>query len=162
MSEGKKIKTPGKIGLSIGTEWNLDAFIEEGEIMIEVCKRIRDKKHHNKRCCMNCIKLGTIRTLRCDTCDKISVFTIKRGDPINREYECQTVDGTTLPCKGKYIESNVPNKSICLDAKVRELFENPMEFDIEGDVRIFVCPFFKFSDSVTNNVKYEELKKCLE
>ena len=85
------------IGISMQTVWDLDLFIEETEILLSVCKRLRDKRLHNKRCCQNCESMRSLDERR-----------------------------------------------LCTNERVVALMENPVEFEIEGDLRIFVCPFFAF------------------
>lgn len=42
------------VQLNMKPAFDMDEYIEELEIMLTVCKRLRDKRRHNKRCCMNC------------------------------------------------------------------------------------------------------------
>lgn len=169
----KKIRFPGSggkkppplppierrnIGISMTTEWNLDAFIEECETLLQVCKRIRDRRHHNRRCCLNCQSLDTIRTFVCDKCGLKVVETPTEKFKIGEACPgIKTGDDKSMNrCEGKLKLAGVPERRLCVNPKVVALMENPMEFDVDSDIRIFVCPFFGFRQEVTKNVKSED------
>jgi hypothetical protein len=135
-----------KIGIQ--THWDLDNFIEETEILLEVCKRLRDKRHHNRRCCQNCESLEeTQPMLCCNECGDRTRLDIPHG--FIGGSQCVNGDG-------KYQEIPGSIQRHCINSRMKKLMENPMEFDIEGDIRKFVCPFFAFGEDVTNIVNKTE------
>lgn len=141
-----------EVGISLRPLWDLDELIEESEILLQVCTRLRDHRLHNKRCCINCKSLDTLRTLVCDKCgDKIHNTRSNIGDPCRHE-----------KCDGIRKSAGVPDRYLCNNERVVALMENPIEFDFDGDLRTFVCPFFGYSEDSTNIVKYKKLKELLK
>lgn len=151
-----------EVGISLRPQWDLDELIDECNILLQVCTRLRDHRLHNKRCCMNCKFLATIRNFTCEECgEKIVLTRIKFDADVYRHTE-DSKEKAFEKCYGELKPSGVPDRYLCINEKVVALMENPMEFDFDGDIRTFHCPFFGYSEDSTNIVKYKELKKLLQ
>ena len=105
-------------------------------------------RQNNKRCCMNCGSLETIPEnvicLKCRDCHKTDISSkFYPGE------KCRNTYPTT--CNGKYVATDDPPRRTCRHKKVRQLMKNPMEFNREGDLRTFVCPFFGFKKKEISN-----------
>lgn len=150
------------VGINLQTVWDLDDLIEETQILLQVCTRLRDKRLHNKRCCINCKFLDAIRTLVCDKCEaEIKSSKHNIGDFCPTNVALSQIPGASSKCDGHLKSAGVPDRYLCINEKMVKLMENPIEFDFDGDLRTFVCPFMEFSEDDTKIVKYKELKKLL-
>lgn len=165
MLKGKRPPTyrAEEVGIALRPLWDLDALIEECEILLQVCTRLRDKRLHNKRCCLNCKFLATMRTFVCEKCNE--KVTLTKTDFTKYDGFVHTEDDKEKShtiCYGDLKPTGDPDRYLCINEKMVKLMENPIEFDYDGDLRTFVCPFMEYSEDDTKIVRYKELKKLLK